>query len=260
MTFLTRPAGRIRYHTAGAGAPPLLLTHGYGATSAMFAPNLPALAARRLVVTWDILGHGGTDSPAGPDGYGAAAAVADMAALLDELGIARAVLGGHSLGGYLSLDFTLAYPERVAGLILIDTGPGYRSDSARDDWNARAERTATRLEQRGLAAVESSARLHGGEHQDPAGLARAARYTLTQRDAHVMNGLPAIAAPTLIVVGADDTPFLGAADYMAGKVPSARKVVIPAAGHAANVDQPELFAAEVAAFLDQIVAAPEGAA
>jgi pimeloyl-ACP methyl ester carboxylesterase len=259
MSYLTRPAGRIRYQATSAGAPPLLLTHGYAATSAMFAPNLPALASGRLVVTWDILGHGGSDSPPGPDGYGAAAAVADMAALLDELGIARAVLGGHSLGGYLSLDFTLTHPERVAGLILIDTGPGFRNDSARDDWNARAERTAARMEERGLAAVESSARLHGGEHADPAGLARAARYTLTQGDAHVMNGLPSIAVPTLIVVGAEDKPFLGAADYMTAKVPGARKAVIPDAGHAANVDQPELFASEVGAFLDQVVAAPERA-
>lgn len=260
MAVLSRPAGRIRYQASGSGHPPLLLTHGYAATSVMFAPNLPALTSSRLVVTWDLPGHGGSDSPADPAGYAAAAVLADLAAILDELGIDRVVLGGHSLGGYLSLDFALTFPGRVAGLILLDTGPGYRSDSARADWNARAERTAARLDERGLAAVESSAGLHGGEHRDPAGLARAARHTLTQRDAHVIDGLPRITVPTLIVVGAEDTPFLGAADYMAAKIPGARKVVLPAAGHAANVDQPELFAAEVAAFLDELPAAAEGAA
>jgi pimeloyl-ACP methyl ester carboxylesterase len=61
-----------------------------------------------------------------------------------------------------------------------------------------------------------------------------------------------------VIVGADDTPFLGAADYMAAKIPQARKVVIPAAGHAPNVSQPELFNAELRRFLDEVAAA-EGA-
>jgi pimeloyl-ACP methyl ester carboxylesterase len=75
----------------------------------------------------------------------------------------------------------------------------------------------------------------------------------------VINGLPHITAPTLVIVGSDDTPFLAAADYMTAKIPQARKVVIPGAGHAANVDDPELFNAEVSAFLDQI-AGSEGPA
>ena len=254
MPVLDRPGGSIRYDVSGAG-PPLLLSHGYGATSAMFSQNLAALGAGNEVITWDIRGHGGSESPGDSACYSAAAALADMAALLDELGHERAVLGGHSLGGYLSLDFALSFPGRVAGLVLIDTGPGFRNDEAREAWNRRAEGTATRLAEQGLAALGSSSELHAGGHRDVSGLILAALGTLTQQDAHVLNGLPQITAPALVVVGADDTHFLAAADYMAAKIPAARKVVIPGAGHAPNIDKSELFDLEVRDFLDELQAA-----
>lgn len=252
MPVLARPAGDIYYEVTGNSGPPLLLTHGYGATSAMFARNLAALAARHRVVTWDLRGHGRSEYPADPAAYSAANALADMAALLAELGPDRAVLGGHSLGGFLSLDFALTFPDRVAALVLIGTGPGYRNDAARDDWNRRAHATAARLAERGLAGLPGSAELHSDEHRDASGLIHAATQTLTQRDARVIDGLPGIAAPTLVVIGADDTPFLGAADYMAGKIPGARKVVIPGAGHAPNVSQPEAFNRAVTRFLAEL--------
>ena len=258
MPVLARPGARIRYHVSGTGRPALLLTHGYGATSAMFSQNLAVATARNQVITWDIAGHGGSDYPSDPDCYGAGAALADMAAILGELGLSRVVLGGHSLGGYLSLDFALTYPGRVAGLVLIDTGPGFRKDSAREDWNRRARATADRLEERGLQGLGGSAELHGGEHRDASGLIQAARHTLTQQDSHVLDGLPRIEVPTLVIVGADDAPFLGAADYMTAKIPRARQVVIPAAGHAPNVSAPELVNAELRRFLDEVATA-EGA-
>jgi len=258
MAVLDRPAGRIHYEITGSGSRVLLLTHGYGATSAMFRDNLAALAATGYrVVTWDIRGHGASDYPADPASYSHANALADMAAILDQLGQRRAVLGGHSLGGYLSLDFALRFPDRVAGLVLIGTGPGFRNDAARDEWNRRAERTAARLAERGLSALGSSAELRGVEHRDATGVIQAATQTLAQRDAHVIDGLPRIQAPALIVVGAEDAPFLGAADYMAAKMPQARKVVIPDAGHAPNVSQPGLFNAEVSRFLAEVAAAEE---
>ncbi len=252
MPVLARPGGGISYEVYGSGSPPLLLSHGYGATSAMFAKNVAALSARSQLITWDLPGHGASDSPADPAFYGAAAVLADMAAILDELGHDRAVLGGHSLGGYLSLSFALSHPDRVAGLLLIGTGPGFRNEAARDDWNRRADATAKRLEELGLAALGGSAELHAGQHADASGVIMAARHTLTQRDAHVMDGLPRITAPTLIVVGADDTQFHGAADYMAAKIPGARKVVIDGAGHAPNASRPAEFDAQARAFLDEI--------
>jgi len=255
MPVLNRPGGNISYQVSGNGRPAVLLSHGFAATSAMFAANVAAISASHEVITWDLRGHGGSDYPADPASYSQAETLGDMEALLTRCGQERAVLGGHSLGGYLSLDFTLTYPGRVAGLVLIDTGPGFRDDAARDGWNRRAEGTAARFAERGLSAVGSSAELHANEHRDASGLIQAARHTLTQRDSHVLEGLPRIAVPTLVVVGSEDAPFLAAADYMTAKIPLARKVVIPGAGHAPNVDKPELFDAALRGFLAEISAA-----
>ncbi|MBV9964096.1 MAG: alpha/beta hydrolase, partial [Alphaproteobacteria bacterium] len=68
----------------------------------------------------------------------------------------------------------------------------------------------------------------------------------------LIGSLPAIAVPTLVLVGAEDQHFLAAADYMAAKIPGARKIVIPEAGHAANLDQPDAFNRAVADFLSQL--------
>ncbi len=72
---------------------------------------------------------------------------------------------------------------------------------------------------------------------------------LAQHDSSLIELLPQIAAPTLVLVGSDDKNFLAAADYMAGKIPGARRAVIDGAGHAANIDQPEAFNDAVAKFL-----------
>jgi pimeloyl-ACP methyl ester carboxylesterase len=167
------------------------------------------------------------------------------------VGAERAVVGGLSLGGYMSLAFYRAYPERVSALLIIDTGPGFKKDEAREAWNKRADDTAARLEREGLATLQSMGRERRSvSHRDASGLARAARGMLTQRDARVIELLPDIKVPSLIVVGADDTPFLAASDYMAAKIPGAKKIVIASAGHAVNIDQPQAFIDAVLPFLD----------
>jgi pimeloyl-ACP methyl ester carboxylesterase len=176
-----------------------------------------------------------------------------MAALLDDAGAKRAVVGGMSLGGYLSLAFHLRHPDRVAALILVDTGPGYRNDEARDGWNAWANGLADDLERDGMQALSDTVEHRAAEHvHGAAGLAAAARGILTQRDASVIESLPDVAVPTLIVVGEHDAPFLASADAMERRIPGARKVVLPDAGHAANMDQPELFNRAVLDFLEAL--------
>ena len=253
MGMLVRHGVRIHYEAAGAaeGRTPLLLTHGYGASGRMWEPNLTALAGDRQVVTWDLPGHGATDAPDDPTQYSHEACVADMAALLDEMGAERAVIGGMSLGGFLALAFNRRHPRRVAALLLIGCGPGYRDDAARDAWNAWAWALGDALDTEGLLA------LRGGREQTqachvhgPQGLAHAARATLTQQDASVIESLPAITVPTLIVIGSEDAPFLASADAMERKIPDARKVVLQGAGHAANMDAPEEFNAAVREFLE----------
>ena len=162
------------------------------------------------------------------------------------------MVGGLSLGGYLSLAFHLAHPERVVALMLFDTGPGYRRDDGRAGWNRSALANAEAFETRGLDALATRSEVRREIHRDATGLALAARGLLTQSDARVIESLGSIDVPTLVLVGASDTPFLAAADYMAGHIPGATKVVLEGAGHACNVDQPGAFNRSVLEFLDSV--------
>jgi pimeloyl-ACP methyl ester carboxylesterase len=252
MAKLDRDGVSLYYETHGEG-PAILLTHGYAATSEMWRGQVATLSRRHTLVIWDMRGHGRSDDPADPAAYSEAATVDDMAALLDAAGARTAIIGGLSLGGYMSLAFHRKYPERVRALLIIDTGPGFKKGEARDAWNERALETARSFETEGLSRLKArSKEAATSTHRSAEGLARAARGMLTQRNAAVMESLPAIKVPSLIIVGAEDKPFLAASDYMAAKIPGAEKVVIPAAGHAANLDQPAAFNEAVGRFLDTL--------
>ncbi|CAM3077106.1 alpha/beta hydrolase [Mycobacterium intermedium] len=254
MNRLEREGGvtlAFRVHNPDGRGVPVLLTHGFGATSRMWEPNIDALSVDRPVITWDLRGHGSSDAPEDMDHYSEQASVADMAAILDAAGAERAVISGMSLGGYLSLAFHLVHPQRVAALVLVDTGPGYRKDEARDKWNAWVERRAQRLE-RGQSKADTSAEVAHAVHEHPEGLPRAARGIMAQKDARVINSLDSIEVPTLVVVGAQDTDFLAGAEYMHRHISNSRKVVIDNAGHAANMDQPAVFNAAVRELLDSL--------
>jgi pimeloyl-ACP methyl ester carboxylesterase len=259
MPMLDRDGVKIHYEVHGSG-PTLLLTHGYSSTSTMWNGQIDALSKHHKLVLWDMRGHGQSDYPEDPAAYSEALTISDMAALLDEVGATSAIVGGLSLGGYMSLAFYRSHPERVRALLIIDTGPGFKNEDARDAWNKRAHDTGDRFEREGLAVLQSLSRERSSvSHRDASGLARAARGMLTQRDASVMESLPTIKVPALVIVGADDTPFLAASDYMAAKIPGAKKVIIPAAGHAVNIDQPQAFVEAVLPFLDGLPRSSEKA-
>lgn len=252
MPKINRDGVAIYYEVHGNG-PPLLLTHGYSSTSAMWQGQVEALSKDHTLVLWDMRGHGQSDYPDDPKAYSEALTVGDMAAILDAVGAERAIIGGLSLGGYMSLAFYRTHPERVRALLIIDTGPGFKKDDAREVWNKRAHDTGDRFEREGLEVLKSASRERSSvSHRNARGLALAARGMLTQRDAKVIEVLPDIKVPSLVVVGADDTPFLAASDYMAAKIPGAQKAVIPAAGHAVNIDQPQAFVDAVMPFLKNL--------
>ena len=249
MPMLDRDGVKIHYEVTGEG-PALLLTHGYSATGEMWQGQLATLSPHFKVITWDMRGHGASDYPQDQAAYSEEATVADMAALLDAVGAEQAIIGGLSLGGYMSLAFHRAHPKRTRALLIIDTGPGYKNDQARDGWNANAIRRAERLEADGLGDLsKASAEVRQARHRDATGLARAARGMLTQRDARVIESLPGVGVPSVVIVGAQDTPFLAASDYMAAKIPGAKKIIIEGAGHSVNIDKPEAFNAALMNFL-----------
>jgi pimeloyl-ACP methyl ester carboxylesterase len=254
MPVLDRDGVGLAYELIGSATnrPPLLLTHGYSATQKMWRKNVAALSADRQVITWDLRGHGASDSPDDPARYSETLSLDDMVALLDLVGAQKAVIAGLSLGGYLSLAFHAHHADRVAALGLFDTGPGYRRDDGRAQWNTMVDKMAARLEREGLDALGEGTEVRRAEHRSPKGLALAARGILAQRDATVITSLASIAVPTLVLVGQHDKAFLAASDQMAAKIPGARKVVLADAGHAANIDQPAAFDAAVVGFLAEV--------
>ena len=251
MATIDRDGVQIYYETAGSG-PAILLSHGYSATSQMWTGQVAALSDRFQVITWDMRGHGQSDSPEDQSLYSEAHTMEDMAAILRAEGLESAVIGGLSLGGYMSAAFNLAHPEMTRALMLFDTGPGYKNPVAREGWNETAHRRAEIFEAKGLDALGQSAEVRTSTHRSAAGLARAARGMLTQVDSRVIESFEGVSVPTLILVGEKDEPFINASQYMAKKVPNSTYVVIPDAGHAANLDQPAAFNAAVEEFLAKL--------
>ncbi len=258
MAKLDRNGVKIHYEVhgpSGGKGPTILLSHGYSSTSRMWDGQVAALKDRYQVIVWDFRGHGETDYPADQGQYSEALTVGDMLALLDLVGAKKAIIAGLSLGGYMSLAFHASHPERVRALMLFDTGPGFKKDEARAKWNATANARADKFEAEGLKALNQSDEVKLTRHRDASGLARSARGMLAQQTDRVIQSLEKIAVPTLVLVGANDTNFLAATDYMAAKIKGATKVVIPDAGHAANLHQPARFNQAVETFLAKLPAA-----
>ncbi|MBI2863080.1 MAG: alpha/beta fold hydrolase [Chloroflexi bacterium] len=251
MAYVDRDGVKIYFEVHGSGTP-ILLSHGYSATAHMWKGQVAYFRDSYEIIVWDMRGHGRSDSPEEQSPYSEAATVDDMAAILGECGVSKAIIGGLSLGGYMSLAFYVRRPEMVEALMLFDTGPGYRNPQARERWNEFAISRARAFEERGMAALGGGAEVRVSQHTSAAGLAQAARGMLAQFDARVIDSLGSIKVPTLVLVGANDRQFLNGTDYMAAKIPGSTKVVIEHAGHASNIDQPAAFNLAMQSFLERI--------
>lgn len=122
MSFAEVNGQRIRFEDTGGSGQPVILSHGFLMDREMFAPQVDALAPEFRVITWDERGFGETEFDGQPFTYWDSAR--DCLSLLDHLSIDKAVLGGMSQGGFLSLRAALLAPERVQALVLIDTQSG----------------------------------------------------------------------------------------------------------------------------------------
>src|SRR5438874_1836182 len=123
MTVAEINTVEIGYDVTGEGQG-VLFTHGYQASRAMWEAQRQGLSDAYKIVTWDLRGHGESGTPDDPAQYSHDLMLGDMLGLLDLAGIDRAVLVGHSLGGFASLRFLLDHPDRVRGLVLFGSGPG----------------------------------------------------------------------------------------------------------------------------------------
>jgi pimeloyl-ACP methyl ester carboxylesterase len=219
------------FHRAQVGAgPPVVLTHGLGDDSGTWAGIPEILARQHTVLSWDLPGHGRSAPPDLDNPYSWKEAVADLLDLVLELG-PPVLLVGHSLGGYLSLRLTLEQPELVRSLVMISSGPGFRDADARRRWNDWVDRAAARM---GV----------------PPDLARVAHHS----DAWVIDHLPNLARPTLVIVGENDTRFQAGAEYMVRTSAACMLEVIPRAGHHPQRSSP----ATVAHLIDRHADTPQG--
>jgi pimeloyl-ACP methyl ester carboxylesterase len=228
--------GELEYAVAGDG-PALLLLHAFPLALFMWDAQAAALAATHRVIR--------------------------LAALLEHLGIPKAVVGGCSMGGYAALAFVRRHPQRLLGLVLQDTRAGADSEEGKSGRTALAAKV---LAEGASVAVSAFLPKLLGEtsHREQQPLVAALRErilgTSPQAIAAALHGLAAradsgptlsqVRVPTLVLVGAEDVLTPPAeSQAMAAAIPGARLEIVPRAGHLANLERPEAVNAAFASFL-----------
>ncbi|GIV90369.1 MAG: putative 2-succinyl-6-hydroxy-2,4-cyclohexadiene-1-carboxylate synthase [Chloroflexus sp.] len=250
--------------------PPLLLLHGFTGSGQTWQPLAPTLAGHHTLIIVDLIGHGRSDAPADPARYVIEQCVADLLTLLDHLRVERVDLCGYSMGGRIGLLLTAGALARVRRQILIGASPGLADPAERAARLASDEALAQRIEQEGLEwfvdywaaqpifasqqrlpvevrAAQRAQRLAGSAQ----GYAHALRGMSVGRQPSLWAALPVMTTPTLLITGALDTKFCAIAERMVALMPHARHLIVPDAGHAAQIEQPEIVAQAIIAFLQE---------
>lgn len=256
----------IYYEITGEG-PPLLLIAGLGYGTWMWREMTPGLAAHCQVLAFDNRGAGRTDKPDGP--YDVHMLAADAAGLLDELGIARAHVMGHSMGGFVAQELALSRPDRVDKLILSATnfgGPNHIPVTP-EAMAVLTDRSGDPVElvKRGIevACAPGFAEAHPDAVEEliayrlsnPVPPAQyqaqlAVGLGLLDADACFEQRLKALDAPTLILFGEHDRVVPpGNAELLAREIPHSVVEILPAAGHLFPIEVPGEAVRAVLAFL-----------
>ncbi len=259
----------INYLDEGEGRP-IMLIHGFSSNLKSWDEQMPALSSRYRVVRYDCRGHGKSESPADPAAYSQEILVREALGLLDELGIDRACVCGHSMGGNVALHMAINHPDRVDASIVACTGSGSSKD---DGFKERFQVIAEMLD-RGeldqftetlLSAPSFSVfgRLRPDilEKQrewllgnDARGLANTIRGVQMKRPSimSLEEKLKNLNVPSLILVGDEDIPCTEPAYFMHKHIPRSKLVVFPQTGHILNLERPSDFNREVMVFLREV--------
>jgi 3-oxoadipate enol-lactonase len=236
----------VSYSVAGPqDAPVVVLSNSLGATRGMWDPQVPGLAERFRVVTYDARGHGESPAPAGP--YTLDDLVDDLVALLDEVGASRAHVAGLSLGGMTAMRLALREPQRLDRLALLCT-------SARPDPQPFLDRAATVRAggtaplAPGIAARWLTPEYAAGHPDlvakleamiagaDDEGYANCAEVVA---NVDLVDDLAGVTAPTLVVAGWEDLALPPAhQELIAASIPGAELLTISPGAHLANLEQP----------------------
>ncbi len=265
--FQVAPGFSLNVEVRGQG-PALVLLHGFTGAASGWGEFGRLLVHDFTTVALDIVGHGDSDAPAGIDHYRMEQAAHDLAAAAALAGFPRATWLGYSMGGRTALHVAAAHPEAVERLVVIGGSPGLATDAERQARIAADEELADRIEREGVPAfvddwenlpLFASQRRMPREVQDdvragrlrcnPMGLANSLRGMGTGAQPPLFDRLASFSFPTLLLAGAEDAKFSAIAREMAADIPDAETHIIPDAGHAAQLEQPEQCAALVRAFI-----------
>jgi 3-oxoadipate enol-lactonase/4-carboxymuconolactone decarboxylase len=257
MPFALSQGARIYWRQDGAAdKPALVLLTSIGTDLSLYDPVVPLLTPDFRVLRLDTRGHGASDAP--PGDYSLDLLADDVLAVMDAAGADRAAIAGTSLGGMIAMALAPKAPERVTALVLACTSPAMDPSV----WEQRlalihAEGMAPLVEPvMGRFFSEAFRAQHaetvetvraGMLAQDPAGY-RGCGAAI--RDMALLDRLPAITAPTLVLTGAQDvaTPYEGHAERIVATVPGARYLEI-AGAHLPSLEAPASFAAAIRDFL-----------
>jgi 3-oxoadipate enol-lactonase len=252
-TFASVEGGKVAYETCGSGPKALVLLHDGILDSSAFDAAWPKLCARFKVVRYDRRGYG--SSPAATAPYDA---VADLDAVMKAAGVTHAALLGSSSGGGVAVDYTLAHPKAVDGLVLV--GAAVNGFRPTEHFMKRTMALVTLMSQGRIAdAAKDPYILTPG-----AGVQRA--FVVADLTAHpgnlgasqmikdgpeVMGRLGEIKAPTLIITGEVDIPDVHAhAGALEALIPGAKRLIMSGGGHFIYLERPDAFAETVGGFVD----------
>ena len=268
MTRLAVDSGvTLNVEVTGEG-PAVLLLHGFMGSAAVWTPHLPALTAHYRVLAVDLVGHGGSDVPVDPSHYRMESVVQDLMALLRAVDVGSTALLGYSMGARVALNLAVAAPDLITHLILESGTAGLADAGERRARRADDERRAWSIETRGVAAFADEweclplfatqrtlpssvleAQRRDRTRHVAVGLANSLRCTGTGAQASLWETLETVTMPTLLVAGGLDDKFARIAREMAALIPCASLAIVPDAGHAVHLEQPETFDGIVTDFL-----------
>ena len=262
---------RIHCEETGAGTP-VVFVHEYGGSCRSFDLQVAAFRARHRCVVFNARGYPPSEVPPSVVSYSQDHAVADIAAVMDGLGLERAHLVGVSMGAASTLQYALREPARVLSATLVGIGSG--SDDA-ETFRANAEANAKLLESGGMAALlaqmnESPARRRLKDKNpaefgrfneqmlamSPLGHANTSRGVQGRRPTLYVHEkrLAALPVPVLVVVGDEDAPCRKPSEFLERVLPDVRVRVFPQTGHCVNLENPEEFNRLCLEFLGEAVA------
>ena len=267
MTRVAVNGVELNVEQRGEG-PALLLLHGFTGSGTTWTPHLEAWRGFTTVAV-DLLGHGESDQPRDPTRYRMERCVDDLTALLDQLGIRRAAVLGYSMGGRVALRLALHAPERLWALVLESASPGIEDAAEREERVRSDAAMADEIERDGVAAFidrwqamplfASQERAPASARQelrrqrlrnDPLGLANSLRGMGAGAQQPVFDRLGELRTPALLLAGALDEKYCAFARRAALALPCARLQIVPDAGHAVHLEQPQAFVGAVREFLE----------